>query len=77
MNGWRRYLLSQAAGRLDKTRSGLHLIPQGADLHRQMSELLREVGAWAPPRVLLGLCWDVHCLERNVYHAMSAEVYRR
>lgn len=76
MSGWRRYLLARAVGRLDKAKSGLHLIPQSADLHRQVSEDLRKAGAWASPRILLRLYWYAHCLERSVHHAMKAEVCR-
>lgn len=73
MSWWRRYLLAQAARRLDKANSGLHLIPQGADLHRQVCEHFRKAGTCASPRILLRLCWYAHCLERSVHHAMKAE----
>lgn len=77
MSQWRRYLLSRAAGRLDKANSGLHLLPQGADLHRQVSEHLRSAGTWASPAILLRLYWYARCLERSAHHALRAEEYRR
>ncbi len=53
MSLWRRYLLARAVWRLGRARLGLHLIPQGHELHRQISEHLLEVGGWAAPLVLL------------------------
>lgn len=77
MSGWRRYLLAQAAASLNKAQAGLHLIPQGAFLHNQVREQLRETGAWAPPSVVLRLCWCAHSIERSVHHAIRAEACRR
>lgn len=77
MSGWRRYLLARAAERLDKANSGLHLLSQGADLHRQVSEYLRGAGTWASAAALLRLYWYARCLERSAHHALRAEAYRR
>ena len=77
MSRWRRYMLARIVRRLGQARLGLHLIPQGAALHGQMSEYLREAGACASPWVLLRLYWYAHCLERSVHHALNAEECRR
>lgn len=77
MSLWRRYLLARAVWRLSQARLGLHLIPQGHELYRQISEHLLEVGGWAAPLVLLRLYWYDYCLERSVHHALRAEECRR
>ena len=77
MSLWRRYLLARAVWRLGRARLGLHLIPQGHELHRQISEHLLEVRGWAAPLVLLRLYWYAFYLERSVHHALRAEECRR